>query len=189
MLNIHIPESEFFDDSKYEFIKTKESDLCLEHSLVSISKWESKWKKPFITKNPHTSEELIDYIKYMTLTQNVDENVYLTIKTDPKLLKKINDYIDDKMTATIFSENKTANGMPVHKSNGGKIITSELIYYWMFSYQIPIECQKWHLNRLLTLIRIFNIEQGNGKKMSKRDTLANNKALNAARRQRLNSRG
>lgn len=187
MLKIHIPKSSVFVDNLGQyggFIETPETDLCLEHSLVSISKWESKWEKPFISKDQHTAEELLDYIKCMTLTQNVDPLVYHAISNDKDMLKKIYAYIDAKMTATTFT-NRNPN-LPAHKTNGGKIITSEQIYYWMFQSQIPIQCEKWHLNRLLTLIRIYSVENGNGKKMSKSETLAQYKAINAARRAKHN---
>lgn len=190
MLVIHIisQNKEYWDPIKNEFINVtvEEQDISLEHSLVSLSKWESRHHKPFLGKEEKTEEEVIDYIKCMTITQNVKDEVYDFIAKDKEKLKKINDYIQDSMTATTFYERKPTNqtGRP-HK----EIITSELIYYWMGSYQIPFSCEKWHLNRLLTLIRIYNIKNDNGKKMSKNEILANNKALNAARRAKMNSRG
>lgn len=191
MLEIKISAKEGFNNSTQEFINTKETVLCLEHSLVSISKWEAKYKKPFINENNKSEEETKDYIKFMTITQNVDPIVYDMLSK--KEMKIINDYIDSQATATKFYENKTVEGIggPVKRKN--ETITSELIYYWMISFQIPFECQKWHLNRLLTLIRICSIKEKeqNGKsgKMSKRDVLAQNNALNAARRMRMKSRG
>lgn len=179
MLKVTIPEFEMFNEETSEFVSCKKQDLCLEHSLVSISKWESKWKKPFMGKEAKTSEETIDYIRCMTITKNVDPNCYLGIPIS--ILKEINAYIDDSMTATWFREQK---GRP-----NREIITSELIYYWMIAYTIPFECQKWHLNRLLTLIRICSIKNAPAKKMSKSEVLANNRKLNAARRSKAHSRG
>lgn len=180
MLVLDIPETELFDESKEEFIRIKKTDLRLEHSLVSISKWESKWKKPFLTRDKKNVEETLDYIRCMTINQNIDPNVYYAISIDG--YKKINEYMDDAMTATTFSDNGT-------QSRSHEIITAEVIYYLMFSYGIPMECQKWHLNKLLTLIRIFNVKNSPNKKMSKHEILSSNRSLNAARRAAMHTRG
>lgn len=180
MLEIYIPPTELWDESKLEFIILKGQTLKLEHSLVSLSKWESKWHKPFLTKQAKTTEETIDYIKCMTLTQNVDPAIYNSITND--IFMEVNRYIENPMTATTFYND--------HSKGGGKeTITAELIYYWMIALNIPFECQKWHLNRLLTLIRVCNIKNQPPKKMSKRDMLSRNAALNAARRKQLNTKG
>ncbi len=181
MLKITVPEMELWDERKEEFVTIKKQTLALEHSLVSLSKWESKWCKPFVSKQDKTHEEIIDYIKCMTLTQNVDDNVYSYMT--PENIKKVNEYIDAPMTATWFSESKGKSG------NGGKQVTSELIYYWMIALNIPFECQKWHLNRLLTLIRVCNEENKPAKKMSTKDVMDRNAALNAARRKQFHSKG
>ena len=180
MLEIVIPETEQWDEVKQEFISTKEQTLKLEHSLVSLSKWESKWCQPFLSKKDKTVEQTIDYIKCMTLTQNVDPNVYNLLTKDNIL--KINEYISAPMTATTFHQENRGGG-------NGELITSELIYYWMVSLNIPFECQKWHLNRLLTLIKVCSIKNQPPKKMSKKDIMSRNAALNAARRKQLNSKG
>ena len=180
MINITIPATEAFDEIKGEFIYTKEQTLQLEHSLISISKWESKWCKPFITNDEKTTEEIIDYVKCMTLNPSIDDSVYNCLTKDN--MKKINDYIDAPMTATTFFEEK--NG-----KRNREVITSELIYYWMIALNIPFECQKWHLNRLLTLVRVCNIKNQPPKKMSKKDIMSRNASLNAARRQKFNSKG
>lgn len=180
MLTITIPPSEVFDESTMKFITVKGATLQLEHSLVSLSKWESKWHKAFLDKNiTKSNEETLDYIKCMTITQNVDPNIYYVLGS--KNLEKINDYIDDPMTATHFNE-ENIKKMSMGKARTDETITSELIYYWMFSAQIPIECQKWHLNRLITLIRIFGIKNQPPKKMSKSDLLNKYRNTNAARR-------
>lgn len=180
MLKITIPEDEYFDESTQSFVYVKKETLQLEHSLVSISKWEAKWNKPFLSQDEKTLEETIDYIKCMTVTQNVRPSVYERLTN--KNFEEINAYIEAPMTATTFSEDKT-------KRASREIITSEIIYYWMIAHNIPSEYQKWHLNRLLTLIRVCNIKNAPPKKMSKRDTMRRNASLNAARRKRLNSRG
>ena len=180
MLQIVIPGQEFWDEQKQEFINTKEQVLQLEHSLISLSKWESKWCKVFLSKQEKTQEETIDYIKCMTITPNVDPEVYNHLTREN--IKEIEDYIAAPMTATYFS-----------LDNAGKSsreqVTSELIYYWMIALNIPFECQKWHLNRLLTLIKVCNIKNQPPKKMSKREIMSRNAALNAARRQQLNTKG
>lgn len=180
MLRITVPAAEFFDEIHEEFIYGKEQTLQLEHSLVSLSKWESKWNKAFLGKQEKTDEEILDYIRCMTLTQNVDPEVYTRLSDEN--YREINAYIEAPMTATCFSEDKQSKG-------NREVVTSELIYYWMISYNIPVEFQKWHLNRLLTLIRVCNIKNSPPKKRSKRELMRRNAALNAARRSRLGSRG
>ena len=180
MLRITIPAVEQWDEAKQEFIYTKEQTLSLEHSLVSISKWESKWCKPFLTKQEKTFEETLDYIKCMTLTQNVDPEVYNYLTNEN--IKEINEYIGAPMTATYFSDEKTSK-------TSREQVTAELIYYWMIALNIPFECQKWHLNRLLTLIKVCNIKNQPPKKRSKKDIMSRNAALNAARRKQLNTKG
>ena len=179
MLQLITNPREEWNETTQEFIYTKSYVLQLEHSLVSISKWESKWCKPFLSKDPKTYEETIDYIRCMTLTQNVDPKVYKFLTKDN--VQKVNEYIEAPMTAT------TVRDTPGPKSH--EIITSELIYYWMISYNIPFECQKWHLNRLLTLIRVCSIKNTPAKKQNPRDIMSRNAALNAARRKQLNSKG
>lgn len=181
MLTIHFPEREEFDETTNTFIYCKAQTVQMEHSLVSISKWESKWNVPFLAKKDKTFEQTIDYFKCMTLTQNVDYKSYNYISAET--LKEITDYINAPMTAT------TINNMNENKKNSREIVTSELIYYWMVSLQIPFECQKWHLNRLLTLIEVCNIKNAPPKKMSKNAIMNQNKSLNAARRSRLGSKG
>ena len=180
MLRITIPAVEQWDEAKQEFIYTKEQTLSLEHSLVSLSKWESKWCKPFLTKQEKTFEETLDYIKCMTLTQNVDPEVYNYLTNEN--IKEINEYIGAPMTATYFSDEKTSK---ISREQ----VTAELIYYWMIALNIPFECQKWHLNRLLTLIKVCSIKNQPPKKRSKKDIMSRNTALNAARRKRLNTKG
>lgn len=192
MLELTIPSKEGWDESKQEFVRTKEQTIVLEHSLVSLSKWESKYHKPFLSNDEvykKTSEELLYYIKCMTITQNVDPAIYQLLNAEE--FKIINDYIDNTMTATWFSQQKNSK-TTVTKSFNKETITSELIYYWMIELGIPFECQRWHLNRLLTLIRICNVKEqqsGKGGKMSKRDILSQNRSLNAARRSRLGTKG
>lgn len=180
MLQIEVPAVELWDESKNEFVNIKATTLTLEHSLVSLSKWESKWCKPFLTKENKSTEETLDYIRCMTLTQNVDSNVYKALSS--KNLEAIKNYIDNPHSATTIRENPNA-------PKSREIITSELIYYWMIALQIPFECQKWHLNRLLTLIRVCNVKNQPPKKMSQRELMSRNAALNAARRSQLHTRG
>lgn len=180
MLTIEIPETELYINSTEEFKTIKAQTIVLEHSLVSISKWESKWCKPFISKDPKTSEELIDYIRCMTITNNVDPDVYLALNDSH--IKQINAYIESPMTATWFSDKDK-------KGKSKEIVTSELIYYWMTAFQIPFECQKWHINRLMTLIRICSIKNQPPKKMNKKEALSQQRSLNAARRKAMNTSG
>ena len=180
MLTIVIPETEEFDPVTSTFTVHKREVLNLEHSLVSLSKWESKWKKPFLTDKEKTPEETIDYVRCMTVNNNVDPSVYGRLSMSA--VQQINDYISDPMTATTFSEDK-------NQKKNREVVTAELIYYWMVALQIPFECQKWHLNRLITLIRVCNIKNEPPKKMNKADIYRQNAALNAARRRMHGSKG
>ena len=180
MLRITIPEMEFWDERKEEFRYAKEQTLQLEHSLVSLSKWESKFCKPFLSKQEKTLEETIYYVKCMTLTQNVNPDVYNRL-TDANI-EEINRYIEAPMTATRFSDEK--NGRP-----GREQITAELIYYWMIALNIPPEYQKWHLNRLLTLLRVCGEENSPKQKMTKREEMMQRDALNNARRAKYHTKG
>lgn len=179
MLLINVPAIEFFDEATEEFVNTKEQTLHLEHSLVSLSKWESKHTKPFFSKEEKTHDEILDYIRCMTLDKRVDENVYRSLTVQN--FKDIEAYVESPMTATTFSDNSS-------KPNR-EIITSELIYYWMIAQNIPFECEKWHLNRLFTLIRVCNVKNAPSKKRSRREIMSYNAAVNAARRQKYNTKG
>lgn len=184
MLELYIPPMELYNEEIGEFISTRGQTIQLEHSLISLSKWESKWKKPFMSQdiNNVKNEEVLDYIKCMTISSNVDSMVYYSIGSNRIMLEQIKNYIKDSHTATTIKR----------KNNRGKsreIITSELIYYWMIELGIPFECQKWHLGRLLTLIEVCSIKQTPEKKMSKADIFAQNKSLNAIRRAKTGSRG
>ena len=179
MLCLHLDEREMFNDSTQEFIYVKEQDLYLEHSLVSISKWESKWHKSFLSVQEKSNEEVIDYIRCMTINKNVDPSIYYTFSEEN--FKKIEEYIENPYTATTFVDHQ--------QSSSREIVTSELIYYWMCSYGIPFECEKWHINRLLALIKICSIKNSPDKKMSRSATIKQNRALNQARRQRLKTKG
>ena len=179
-LSITVPARSLFDSRTGEFIETKETVLHLEHSLISISKWESKWHKPYLSKENKTREEALDYIRCMTLNSGVDPNVYLGLTEDN--VEKITAYMSDSMTATTI---KKQNQRP-----SNEIITSELVYYWMTELNIPFDpCQKWHFSRLLTLIEVCSIKKTPSKKMSKSDVMKQNRSLNAARRAAHHTRG
>lgn len=179
MLKIFIPQRELWNEELEQFMVFNGVELQMEHSLVSISKWESKWHKSFLSTKNKTSEELMDYIRCMTITQNVPDEAFSFLT--PNNISDIEKYIEDPMTATTFSEDK--------RRSQREIVTSELIYYWMIALNIPFECQKWHLNRLLTLITVCSIKNQPSKKMSKSEIMRRNSELNAARRKRLNTRG
>lgn len=181
MLKITIPEREIYDESQNLFIQIKEQTIQFEHSLLSLSKWESKWCKPFLSKDKHTVEETMDYIKCMTTTQNVNPEVYSYLTEEN--VKEIIEYIEAPMTATWFSKNQEPT------TPNREIITAELIYYWMIAFNIPFECQKWHLNRLLTLIKVCSIKNTPPKKMSKKDMINHRKSLNNARKASLHTHG
>lgn len=182
MLNLTIPECELFDNNTNRFLHCPAVHLQMEHSLIAVSKWEAKWKKPFLKKEERSNEEFLDYIRFMTINQNVDPKVYYRL--GPKEFETIKQYIDDPHSATTFSNLKN------DKSKKKEIITAERIYYWMASAQIPFECEKWHLNNLMNLLKIASIENGGStNKMSKAETYKHYRALNEARRAKYHSKG
>ena len=186
MLSITIPDIELFDESTNSFSYVKGQTISLEHSLVSISKWESTWKEPFLSDKQKTREQTLDYIKCMTITQNVNPLLYKNLSKS--IIDTVQNYMNDPMTATWF--NKTPN----QQQSKGRVITSELIYYWMIEAGIPMECQKWHINRLMTLIQVCNEERkaadpNNRNKLSARDMARSRSALNAQRKARMHTRG
>lgn len=180
MLTIVVPESEFFNDATQEFVTFDEVTLELEHSLASLSKWESKWEKPFLSAEQKTPEETLGYVKAMTLTPNVPDDVYNRLSNSN--LSDINQYINAKMTATWFNDQK-------QEASNGETITAEIIYHWMIALNIPFECEKWHLNRLITLVRVCNLKNKPPKKMSRREILAQQRELNAQRKAQMGTRG
>lgn len=186
MLKIIVPGEELYDPVKERFHIVKETELTLEHSLISLSKWEMKHQKPFLPSSPLapvqvTPEEMLDYIRCMTLTQNVDLNVYNALSSAN--LEEIKAYMANPMTATKISQK------PGGKKGAQRVITSELIYAWMAILRIPYTCEKWHLNRLLTLIQVTSIEQEPPEKMDPKRMMSQQKALNTARRAKFKSKG
>lgn len=185
MLTIRVRPNEVFDQVNEEFITLEhEQVLHLEHSLASIQSWESKWHKPFLGTKEKTLEEVIDYIRCMTLNkEEVDQNAYIFIGDDN--LDRITEYLSDPMTATTFGGDEQKND-----PFGKKVITSELIYYYMITLNIPSEYRFWHISQLITLIRVINIKNTPSKKRrSKREILNHYNRLNEERRRRLNTRG
>lgn len=183
MKEIFIPKSDLFNEDTNQFIHIEETTLQLEHSLISLKKWEERWHKPFLKKEDKTIEEILDYIRCMSLnSKKVDPKVYQYLPTS--LISEIVEYIKDPMTATTFSDSLIGA-----QQNSREIITAEIIYYWMVTYNIPVEFQKWHLNQLLTLIKVVSIKNGPKKKMGRKEAAQQRAALNKARRAKYNSKG
>lgn len=182
MIDIVIPGRELFNEETLEFSELKPTRLRLEHSLVSLSKWEAIWKKPFLSDKDKTSEESLSYIRCMTVTQNVNPDVYPFIPKDE--MDRIADYIQDSMTAATFHVRNQGKGKTSRETT-----TAETIYYWMISLGIPFECEKWHLNRLLNLIRFVSIKNAPQKKMSRREVMDMNRSINEARLKQLHTTG
>lgn len=181
MLQIIVPGTEMYNEATNTFADVKDQVLQLEHSLVSLSKWESKWCKPFLDKKEKTTEETFDYVRCMTISQNVPDDVYQRL-TDENI-EAISKYIDTPMTATTFAKNDK-------KAINREIVTAEIIYYWMIALNVPFEpCQKWHLNRLLTLINVCNIKNQPPKKLGRREQLSQQRALNEARKAKYHTTG
>lgn len=182
MLLLEVPETELYDEKKNEFVTLSKQTLKLEHSLIAISKWESKYCKPFLSKDQKTVEESLYYVQCMTINPNVDTRVYRCITNE--MMNRINEYIEAPMTATTISYNTSSN------NRRQETLTSELLYYYMIAGNVPVEFERWHLNRLIKLIEIIGIKNDpKAKKMSKGSILRNNAALNAARRKAHHSRG
>ena len=188
MLHITVPAVELFNEATSEFINIPETTFTLEHSLVSLSKWESKWKKPFLGDSETLSnDELIDYVKCMTISpKNADPALYTSLLYHPEILEKVSDYINDSMTATWFSDDSRKKS-PFRKNK--TIVTSEVIYYWMCKLQIPVEFEKCHLNRLITLIEVFNANDAPKKKKNRNELLAVRRALNEKRKRAYHTKG
>jgi len=180
MLTINVSGKEMFDESTSKFVKQDVTTLELEHSLVSLSKWESKYEVPFLSSGEKTSEQILTYIQFMIISPGVTPEILS--KLSQENLSEINDYIESKQSATTFG------AMPERKGRG-ETITAELIYYWMVAFNIPFECQYWHLNRLFSLVRICNVKQEKPKKMSRSEVAARNRELNAQRKQQLGTKG
>ncbi len=180
MLRVNIVEEELFDEATSKFTEKVSQSIDFEHSLVSVSKWESKFEKPFLADTKKTDEEVIEYIKMMVVTPNLSDNV-LTLLSNDNLIQ-INEYIESKQTATTFNELQTARG-------NSEIITSELIYYWMVAFKIPFECENWHLSRLFSLVRICGIKSEKPKKVSAHEVAERNRALNEQRKAQLKTSG
>jgi hypothetical protein len=180
MLTITVGGEESFDEGTQTFIVTGGQQIQLEHSLLSLSKWESKHEKPFLGKDEKSSEEVISYIRCMMLDDNLPEDILHRLTEEN--FEQINAYLDAKMTATWFSEQP---GEPKSR----EVITSELVYYWMTVFQIPWEAENWHLNRLFTLIRVCNIKAAKPQKMSKAELARRNRELNAQRKKQLGTTG
>lgn len=180
MLRITITGEEFFDEEEQTFTSVGDVVIDLEHSLVSLSKWESKFQKPFLSPGEKSSEEILEYIKAMILTPDVTPDILDRFSKEEFDL--INDYIESKESATSF-------GMMPKSNARGEVITSELIYYWLVAFNIPFECEHWHLNRLLALIRICNIKNSKPRRMSKHEVAQRNRELNAQRKANLNTTG
>lgn len=180
MLSINVPAREWWDEKQEMFLESKPATLQLEHSLVSISKWEAKWKKPFLSSLDKTYEETIDYIRCMTINRNVDPFVYGALTSEN--LKDIADYIEEQRTATTINRRG-------RQKKSRDIITSEVIYSWMVMWGIPFECQKWHISRLMMLIEIVQIQNSPKQKMGRNEILRSNAELNRARRAKLHTTG
>lgn len=181
MLKLFVPGREWWDEGREEFMSGEPCTLTLEHSLLSLSKWESKWRIPFLEESSKTREQSIDYIRCMTINKNVDPLVYYNIPQ--RMLDQVSAYIVEKQTATFITRKKQPRP-PVKEP-----VTSDLIYYWMVSYNIPFECQKWHLSRLLTLIDVCAFKNEAPQRLTPNELLKRNAQLNKSRRAKHGTRG
>jgi len=180
MLQLEIPAREFYDEETSSFILYTKESLQVEHSLVSLSKWESKWRKPFLSPTPKTPEEMLDYIQCMTINKNIKPDIYMYLPDD--IYNQVENYINLPMSATWFND-------PPNAPKNREVITAEIIYYWMIAQNIPMECQKWHLNRLLTLIRVCSIKNQPPKSQNRKEMLAKRNALNQSRKAQHQTKG
>lgn len=179
MLQIKITIPEAFNEEKSEFIAGDVVVINLEHSLVSMSKWESKWEIPFLSNQNKTNEHTLDYIRMMNLGAEFPPGLFRNFSNEN--FEEIDAYISARMSATTFNDQ--------NKTSSLEIITAELIYYWMVALTIPFECQQWHLNRLLALIKVCDEKNAPPKKMSRAEVIARNRQLNDQRRKEMGSKG
>lgn len=180
MLTIIVTDVENFDENTQSFMETKGFIIELEHSLASISKWESEFEKPFLASDPKTQDESLGYIRCMCLGSDVTTD--MLSRLSPKQMSQINAYINAKMTATWFTERPQAG-------KAREIVTSEVIYYWMSALTLPFGCDQWHFNKLLTLIKVANSKNAPQKNTPRRDMAAQRRSINASRQQRYNTTG
>lgn len=180
MLTITVPGTDSYDELKQEFVNSDDFVLELEHSLASLSKWEQMFGKPFLSKESKTTEETIGYVKAMTLTKGVPDEVFMRLTQGN--FASINAYLDQKMTATTFNEMGTQN-------QNQEVVTAEIIYYWMFTLGVPLEAENWHFNKLIATIKVINLKNTPPKKMGRNEMLAQRNALNAERRRRYGTSG
>lgn len=187
MIEITIPKGQIVDDETGNVYRAeKDWTLVLEHSLISVQKWEAKWHVAFLNRGTRTFEQTIDYLRCMTLTPNVPEEIYYCIPE--KEMKKVLDYVDDPMTATrVNDDSESQRGFG--RKIGREVVTAEVIYYWMISLNIPAEYKKWHLNQLLTLIRVINAKNQPKKKRRMKDVLEEYRAINEANKARFHTEG
>lgn len=182
MLKLIVPSEEYYDEETNTFSQTKDYVLQLEHSLVSISKWESKWKKPYISKAKKTYQERCDYVRCMTITQNIPPHVYRNLTE--AALARVDLYMADPMSATTIRSIKGKGG------GGSSSITSETVYYWMIQYGIPFSCEKWNFNRLMALINICGRKVSNqGKKPNGKHLMQQMYDLNEKRKAQFHTKG
>jgi hypothetical protein len=172
MLTITVLGEEHWDQENEKFVYPDSFKLELEHSLVSLSKWESKWEVPFLGEKPKTTEMVLDYIECMILTP--DPPADWISKLSKENIEEITAYFDSKQSATWFNDHH-----PEPKT--GETITSELVYYWLDICDIDWQAQYWHLNRLLTLVKIHTVKQAKPKPMSRSEMLRRRRALNKQR--------
>ena len=194
MLTLTIPGKQNWDPVKQEFLYTAPVELKLEHSLLSLAKWESKWHIPFLSNaGAMTREQGLDYLRCMTVSKGVPPEVYTRLTREQ--CDALNAYMNDPATATWFrgerkpNEPPPADTRPRRRTGSGTETTAEVIYSQMFQLGIPKECEKWHLNRLLTLIRVCQESQNPPKKMRSREWAAERKALNEKRKAKMHTRG
>lgn len=179
MLQIYLEGKEYFNEITNTFATVEGRTISLEHSLFAISKWESKWKKSFINTKEFTSEEILDYIRCMTIDEDVNPYLYLSVTKE--IINIVVEYINSKQTATTFSN--------INEPRSREIVTAEIVYYWMFSLNIPLECEHWNFDKLTTLIRVCTIKNSPPKKMSKKETRNQYRELNKARRNKYKTKG
>lgn len=184
MFVLNIKEKVLWNEKDQEFVTISPYTIKIEHSLLSIRKWESKWHKPFMTQTQKTQAEQKDYVRCMTIGYELPEEVYATL--DAQEMNEVFTYMNEPMTATWFSENDQKQAK---SKMGSETVTYEIVYYWMSKLNIPYDCEKWHINSLMTLIKVSMLKEQPSKKMSKRDVMSQNRALNEQRKAKMKSKG
>lgn len=179
---------ELFDEETNTFLHPVGKKLHLEHSLLSISKWEAEWEIPFLNTDK-TSEQSLSYIKCCVLDDDFDELLLNTL-SDKNILD-FNAYLSKGMTAKkiIDLRSSLSQKRKSRRPASQKALTSEDIYYSMIQFHVWKECEEWPLQRLLSLLQLCSLKSNSTGEMSKSDQAKFYREENARRKAKYHTNG